>query len=66
MGMAKGLMGGNAFDALMADAAAQDPEGMEKMTKNMPQLGANPFALMGQAPKLPGGLPPEFFGKGKK
>ncbi|MBU6234604.1 MAG: signal recognition particle protein [Alphaproteobacteria bacterium] len=68
MGLAKGLMGGNAFDAMMADAAAQNPEEIEKLQKSMPQLGPNPFAGlgMGQAPKLPGGLPPEFFGKGKK
>lgn len=66
MGMAKNLMGGNAFDAMMADAVAQDPQAAEMLKQNMPQLGANPFALMGQTPKLPGGLPPEFFGKGKK
>ncbi|NBX66163.1 MAG: signal recognition particle protein [Proteobacteria bacterium] len=67
MSMAKGLLGGNAFDAMVADAAAQDPAAFEKMKDSLPQLGANPFASlgMGQQPKLPGGLPPEFF-KGKK
>jgi signal recognition particle subunit SRP54 len=63
LGMAKNLLGGNAFDTLMADATAQDPDAVKKIM----ELGPNPFAQLGQKqPKLPGGLPPEFFGKGKK
>lgn len=63
MGMAKGLMGGNAFDKMLADAGAQDPAALQEAMGN---IGPNPFANMGQMPNLPGGLPPSFFNQNPK
>lgn len=66
MGMAKNLMGGNAFDKMVADAGVDDPNALEAL-KNMPDLGTNPFSNpMGGGQKLPGGLPPSFFSKKKR
>lgn len=75
MGMAKGLMGGNAFDAMVAGAAAPegaDMDAVKNLTKGLGDKSLESLmADLGRGggfntPKLPGGLPPEFFGKGKK
>jgi len=68
MGMAKNLMGGNAFDSLIAGAADQDPEGLAKLQQSMGNpTTQNPFGLLppmgGGA--TPGGLPKSFFTKNR-
>ena len=66
MKMARGLMGNNNMDQLMASQGT--PEEMEALLRaenNGDPLGPNPF-LQGRGGAAPGGLPRSFFTKSRK
>ncbi len=66
MGLAKGLMGKNAFDTLIADAAQADPEGLSRLEESLPQRSQNPFGFLPpMGGNMPGGLPKSFFTKSR-